>query len=269
MPNEPSVPTDSDYERERGKAELQFDAAAKLWLRPPRFKKISDLMPLNGQLPRVKLDEIFNLAEMCERFIKAELSAYVSLLKRAGIPGSQGIKALETHRDRLFEDTRRRKWQYALDRASAGYRTIDAGMASSFWRTLTDSTLDFVSDELHPRLWSESEARTGAVQAATGSKSRSQGAVGSGTKASPKGSAHLGSKKQDLSGYFSGADLTSKQRECLSLRFEYALGVAEIARRLGKHHSTIQERLKRGREAMDRSRGPVLRRRGKQPAEHD
>ncbi|HTQ85089.1 MAG TPA: sigma factor-like helix-turn-helix DNA-binding protein [Candidatus Solibacter sp.] len=50
-------------------------------------------------------------------------------------------------------------------------------------------------------------------------------------------------KKEDLSQRFAGANLTPMQRECLSLRYEYDLPIAEIARRKDRHRSTIQEHL--------------------------
>jgi hypothetical protein len=60
-----------------------------------------------------------------------------------------------------------------------------------------------------------------------------------------KGFDGLGQKQTDLSQYFDAAELTERQRECASLKWEYGLGVTEIARRLGLgHHSTVQEVLK-------------------------
>ena len=53
----------------------------------------------------------------------------------------------------------------------------------------------------------------------------------------------LPAKEANMSMYFDGAKLTDKQREVVSLRFEYGLPVAAIARRLGKDRSAIQERL--------------------------
>ncbi len=49
----------------------------------------------------------------------------------------------------------------------------------------------------------------------------------------PKGLEKLPSKKQDLSPYLDPANLTDKQRLYVSLRLEYGLPFAEIARRLG------------------------------------
>lgn len=60
---------------------------------------------------------------------------------------------------------------------------------------------------------------------------------------SPKGFDGLGEKNRDWSEYFDSAALTERQRECASMRWEYDLSVAEIARRLGRDRKTVQERL--------------------------
>jgi hypothetical protein len=50
-------------------------------------------------------------------------------------------------------------------------------------------------------------------------------------------------QKCDYSGLMDSARLTELQRECYSLRHEYQLPVAEIARRLGRDRKTIQEHI--------------------------
>jgi hypothetical protein len=50
-------------------------------------------------------------------------------------------------------------------------------------------------------------------------------------------------KKCDYSGLMDSAGLTELQRECYSLKHEYQLSVAEIARRLGRDRKTIQEHI--------------------------
>lgn len=50
----------------------------------------------------------------------------------------------------------------------------------------------------------------------------------------------LGVKKHDFSRFFDAAKLTAKQHEVATLVWEYELTVMEIAKRLGKHHSTVQ-----------------------------
>jgi len=54
-----------------------------------------------------------------------------------------------------------------------------------------------------------------------------------------------------LSQYFDG--LTDKQRECVSLRFEYGLTVADIARRLNLHRKTVTEHLQAADSRMKQS----------------
>jgi DNA-binding CsgD family transcriptional regulator len=65
----------------------------------------------------------------------------------------------------------------------------------------------------------------------------------------------LGPKKHDLSQHLDPVDaLTDRQRECLSLRFEYGLRPAEIARRLGIHHTTVYEHIAAGKKILDNAR---------------
>ena len=51
-------------------------------------------------------------------------------------------------------------------------------------------------------------------------------------------------RRQNLSKYFSRANFTQRQRECISLRLEYGLSKSEIARRLGVHRSVVHEHIK-------------------------
>jgi len=50
--------------------------------------------------------------------------------------------------------------------------------------------------------------------------------------------------KLHLSRYYVLADLTELQRECHSLRYERGLKLTDVARRMGLHHSTVQEHIK-------------------------
>jgi hypothetical protein len=58
-----------------------------------------------------------------------------------------------------------------------------------------------------------------------------------------KGADALPPKKHDMSNFLDGAKLTDAQREVAILAWEYELSVSEIARRLGKHRASIEERL--------------------------
>jgi DNA-binding CsgD family transcriptional regulator len=62
----------------------------------------------------------------------------------------------------------------------------------------------------------------------------------------------LPAKKQDLGRYFHG--LTDRQHDCASLKWEHGLSDLDIARRLGLHHSTIQEHLEAARKRMEAAR---------------
>jgi DNA-binding CsgD family transcriptional regulator len=53
-------------------------------------------------------------------------------------------------------------------------------------------------------------------------------------------------RQHDMSQYIDSAKLTKRQREILSLRYEYGLSFAHIARRLGLHRKTVDEHFQRG-----------------------
>jgi DNA-binding CsgD family transcriptional regulator len=61
----------------------------------------------------------------------------------------------------------------------------------------------------------------------------------------PKGFEGLGHKIANMSSFFHDANLTDKQQEVASLKWEYGLPLAEVAARLRKHHSTVQYLLSR------------------------
>jgi DNA-directed RNA polymerase specialized sigma24 family protein len=61
-------------------------------------------------------------------------------------------------------------------------------------------------------------------------------------------------KRNDFSEDFDQAKLTDAQREVASFRFEYELSIAEIARRIGRHRSAVQERLDRATSKMSGTR---------------
>jgi hypothetical protein len=62
-------------------------------------------------------------------------------------------------------------------------------------------------------------------------------------KALPEPAKKLPPKQTDLLNYFDAANLTDIQRTAISLTLEYGLPVNVIARRLGKHRSTVQENI--------------------------
>lgn len=93
-----------------------------------------------------------------------------------------------------------------------------------------------------------SEQRIAALQG------RGKGRPEPAGKRQPKGFEGLGPKKRDLSEYLDGAGLTSVQRDCVSLILEHGLPLAEIARRLGRHHSTVQYHVEQAKKKIDHSR---------------
>jgi DNA-directed RNA polymerase specialized sigma24 family protein len=65
----------------------------------------------------------------------------------------------------------------------------------------------------------------------------------------PKG---LGPKKTDLSHYTDR--LTEKQRQAFSLKYEYELGLAEIASRMGLDRKTAYEHIEAAKRKIDQAR---------------
>jgi DNA-binding CsgD family transcriptional regulator len=60
--------------------------------------------------------------------------------------------------------------------------------------------------------------------------------------------------KRDLSREFDQVNLTDRQRECLSLRLEYGLSVSEIAEKLGRNRTTIDEHLHAAKAKFERNK---------------
>jgi DNA-binding CsgD family transcriptional regulator len=58
-------------------------------------------------------------------------------------------------------------------------------------------------------------------------------------------------KRQDLSVYLDRAELTDKQRECLSLKLEYRWSTAGIARYLSIDRKTVDEHIEAGKKKLD------------------
>jgi DNA-binding CsgD family transcriptional regulator len=70
----------------------------------------------------------------------------------------------------------------------------------------------------------------------------------------PMGLADLPPRQGDFSRYIDNANLTQRQRECVSFEWEYGLNNTQIARRLGLNRSTVQEHLSRARSKMERAK---------------
>ena len=91
------------------------------------------------------------------------------------------------------------------------------------------------------------------------------------TADAPKCFYGLGPKKTDLARYFDAADLTDRQRECASLKWEYGLPDRQIADRLDLHHKTVQESLNAAKKRLERDEKfkQALKRRAAQRGSHD
>lgn len=151
MADLPTNFTDTDYEDERRTAERLFRENFEIWSgKIP--KRTGFTIPGRGKDP-VSPEQMCKLAEICGQFIKADLSAFVSLLWRLRIPESQGINALDTHWHAIQEETKEQKWLYGLSKYGSFLRSIDTEGASFFWDNLHDENLKFLREELHSRLW--------------------------------------------------------------------------------------------------------------------
>ena len=67
----------------------------------------------------------------------------------------------------------------------------------------------------------------------------------------PIGTDGLGQKIVDFSRYLEDSGLTDKQRLAFSLKFEYELGLIEIASRMRIHHSTADEHIKTAQKKIN------------------
>ena len=61
-----------------------------------------------------------------------------------------------------------------------------------------------------------------------------------------------------LSSYMEAADLTTRQREVFSLKWEHGMSVTAIARRLGLDESTVREHLRRAEAKVNRLKNRVV-----------
>jgi DNA-binding CsgD family transcriptional regulator len=64
----------------------------------------------------------------------------------------------------------------------------------------------------------------------------------------------LPAKRSDWSRYFDAANLTKNQREVASLKLEYEMTVAQIARQLKLHRSTVDEHLATAKKKIEHGR---------------
>ncbi|MBZ5532787.1 MAG: LuxR C-terminal-related transcriptional regulator [Acidobacteriia bacterium] len=70
----------------------------------------------------------------------------------------------------------------------------------------------------------------------------------------PRKKEKLPAKTADLSQYLDEAQLTDRQRECFSLKFEYGLRFSAIAHRLGISRKTVDEHIAAARRRMEWSK---------------
>ena len=98
----------------------------------------------------------------------------------------------------------------------------------------------------------EETAAAGAIPPSTGGGQTQEQIKPKGSKGLLKGIEGLGPKKTDLSQYTH--NLTEKQQLAFSLKFEYELGLAEIASRMGLNHKTVYEHIAAAERKMQQAR---------------
>src|SRR5713101_956968 len=97
----------------------------------------------------------------------------------------------------------------------------------------------------------EEIAAAGAIPAATAGGQSGAPNKGRGSTDSSKGIEGL-VRKADLSQYTHG--LTEKQQLAFSLKYEYGLGLAEIASRMGLNRKTVHEHIEAAKRKVEQSR---------------
>jgi hypothetical protein len=137
-------------------------------------------------------------------------------------------------------------------------------------RTVTDRILAQSGPGQPPKVIEGPTTTTGIgapgkqkLRGETGSHSAASAAEQTRAAIARKGFDGLGQKETDLSQYFGAANLTERQAECASMKWEYGLSDRQIAERLGLHHKTVQESLRaaNGRLARDEKFKQALKRR--------
>jgi len=145
----------------------------------------------------------------------------------------------------------------------SGFGTFVEGVvAHPEWSQWPPAKLE-LSDEEDARIWQKAIARATAPRKIKELQEQNQRqqveidqlkkGVRGPVKSAPDGLKGLGPKKNDLSRYLDSAKLTDIQRDCLSMKFEYDLSLAEIARRLHKHHSTVQYHITRATKKIEQA----------------
>lgn len=98
----------------------------------------------------------------------------------------------------------------------------------------------------------EEIAAAGAIPTVTAEAQTEEQNQRKGSKPGLKGIEGLGPKKTDLSSYMD--NLTEKQQLAFSLKFEYGLGIAEIASRMGINHKTAYEHIEAAHNKINQAR---------------
>jgi DNA-binding CsgD family transcriptional regulator len=165
-------------------------------------------------------------------FFEADLQAYATYLGRdTRIPIAFAVEELRRHTEILLWEVEEQHWRPVMKEV---FRE-NADLIISGWNVIRFHVLRRVK-RYEADLLREKVLRDQFV--ASSESKREAASVVLSSKPLP-----LPKKKQDLSKQLSKVDLTSRQRECMSLRLEYGLTETAIAKRLGVHRSTVREHL--------------------------
>lgn len=196
------------------------------------------------------------------------LSCYALSLPEFAVPTMVRLK--DPHSDREYaktvirDDQRNRFNVYLECRSSVGLFDVEAEITfksdqdkfsgAKYSDRLTGkqgvraaSPLELIPEDVRPAVQQFLSVSGAASQAAPIPPSTSVSSNRTVTRKLPP-------KTSDLSEYFDQAKLTDKQREAISLKFEYDLPVAEIARRLGIGRKTVDEHIEAAKKKIDVAR---------------
>ena len=93
---------------------------------------------------------VIELIWMCVDFFKTDTGAYLQLLRRKRVPGSDWFAAIEKHTKPLIEDLRRRKWQYAIDQVPAVFDGVEI---CASWNCIDQEVDDYLKNGVNFDTW--------------------------------------------------------------------------------------------------------------------
>ena len=108
--------------------------------------------PVSGKQLKARVPDRFviELIGMCVDFFKTDTGAYLQLLRRKRVPGSDWFAAIEKHTKPLIEDLRGRKWQYAIDQVPAVFDGVEI---CASWKCIDQEVDDYLKNDANFDTW--------------------------------------------------------------------------------------------------------------------